>query len=104
MRWKEKFHSFKTDGVSVSILFEIEGETKKGLPKKRKQDTAPPKELPRYDVAMGVNPGLRYLFVAKSDKHMQGKKGAVRMSSNQYYNNCKIDWKNQKQKWCCQKN
>jgi hypothetical protein len=94
---KKKFHSFKTDGVSAAILLEVEGETKKRLPKKRKRDPEPSVVLSNYDVAVGVDPGLRYLFVAKNDGNIEGKKGSVRMSSKQYYNDCKFNWKACKQ-------
>ncbi len=54
---KKKSHSFKSDGVSAAILLEVEGETKKHLPKKRKRDTEPSVALSNYDVAWGLIQG-----------------------------------------------
>ncbi len=44
------------------------GRTKKCLSKKEKWDTEPSVVLSSYDVAMGVDPGLYYLIVAKNEK------------------------------------
>ncbi len=60
--------------------------------------------LSNYDVAVGVDPGLRYLFVAKNDGNIECKKGSVRMNSQQYYNDCKFNWKACKQQRCYKKN
>jgi hypothetical protein len=51
---------------------------------------------------VGINPGLRYVFVGKSNKNVK-KKSLIRMSSKQYYHGCKFNWKTQKQQ-CSYKN
>jgi hypothetical protein len=48
---------------------------------------------------MGINPGPHNLFVAKSND-MDGKKGGVRLSSRQYYNDCKFNWKRSETETC----
>jgi hypothetical protein len=53
---------------------------------------------------VGIDPGLRYLFVGKSNENSDSKKQTVRMSSKQYYHDCRFNWKVQKQQRCYEKN
>jgi hypothetical protein len=51
-----------------------------------------------YDLLVGIDPGLCYVFVGKSNENIDNKKSSIRMSSKQYYHDCKFSWKTQKQK------
>ena len=93
---RKKFVFFKTDGNAVSIVFkDEEGEQKKSRLKKKQRDDVP--AASEYDVSVGIDPGLRYLFVGKSNENADSKKETVRMSSKQYYHDCSFNWTAQKQ-------
>ncbi len=46
-----------------------------------------------YYIMVGVDSGLRYLFIAKNNDNVEDKKKSVKMSSQQYYNDTKFNWK-----------
>jgi hypothetical protein len=73
------------------------------LPPKRKQNNEPAVASSEYDLMVGINPGLRYMFVGKCNENIDKKKSSIRMSSKQYYHDCKFNWKTQKQQ-CSYKN
>jgi hypothetical protein len=99
---KKKFIFFKKDGVSVSVVLEYE-EKQGHLPTKRKWNDNTAVSSTDYGFMVGIDPGLRYVFLGKSDDSIDKKKSSIRMSSKQYYYDCKFNWKTQKQK-CCYKN
>jgi hypothetical protein len=96
---KKKFIFFKTDGVSVSVVLEYQDAKIEHLPTKRKRDddNEPVVASSDYDLMVGIDPGLRYVFVGKSNENIDKKKSSIRMSSKQYYHDCKFNWKTQKQ-------
>jgi hypothetical protein len=95
---KKKFIFFKTDGVSVSVVLEYQDTTIEHLPMKRKQNDKPVVSSMDYDFMVGIDPGLSYVFMGKSNENIDKKKSSIRMSSKQYYHDCKFNWKTQKQK------
>jgi len=129
-RTKKYVHCL-TDGKSVSVvLAEVADTDSQSKPKtskskkKRKrdeeeEDPMPTTLLPAYQVTVGLDPGLRYLFVAKNDGNDQEKKECnddsnsnvedqkkkyERMSSKEYYHKTKFNWKRIKQEKCYDKN
>ncbi len=50
---------------------------------KRKQgcDDEPVVSSTNYDITVGLDPGLRYIFVMKSNENIDSKKKLVKMSS-----------------------
>lgn len=92
---EKKFAMFKTDGKSVSILFEdakreVEPKRKKG--KKEKTECF---NIEDYDTIVGIDPGLRYTFVGYNNQNE-----VVKCSSKEYYHNADFNWKNMKQQRC----
>ena len=80
----KKYVHFKTDGISVSVVL---GEECKPKPKahktKRKQgeeDDEPTVSSASYDVRVGLDPGLCYLFVAKNNMNLEDKMSSAKMS------------------------
>jgi len=57
-----------------------------------------------YDFMVGIDPGLSYVFMGKSNENIDKKKSSIRMSSKQYYHDCKFNWKTEKQQRCYEKN
>ena len=70
---KKKFFHFFTDSISISVLFAY------------------------YDMAVGLDPGMRYIFVTKNNENIDNKKKSVKMSSRQYYHDTKFNWNKGKQ-------
>jgi hypothetical protein len=56
-----------------------------------------------YDVLVGIDPGLCYVFIGKNNENADSKKETVRMSSKQYYHDCRFNWKVQKEQRCYKK-
>jgi hypothetical protein len=88
----------------VSVLL---GEECKPKPKahktKRKQgeeDDEPTVSSASYDVRVGLDPGLRYLFVTKNNTNAEDKTSSAKMSSKEYYCETKLNWNISKQKKC----
>jgi hypothetical protein len=53
-----------------------------------------------YDVRVGLDPGLRYLFVAKNNMNAEDKTSSAKMSLKEYYHEPKFNWNTSKQKKC----
>jgi hypothetical protein len=68
----KKYVHFITDGVSVSVVLGEECGPKpkvcKSKKKRGEEDNEPTVSSTSYDVRVGLDPGLRYLFVAKNNK------------------------------------
>jgi hypothetical protein len=64
-----------TDGLSVSVLFGEESEPKprahKPKRKRGEEDGLPALSLPSYEMRVGLDPGLCYLFVAKNNRNVE---------------------------------
>jgi hypothetical protein len=79
----KKFIHFLTDGVPVSILLGEENEPKPRAHKpKRKRgevDAVPALSLSRYEMRVGLDPGLHYLFIAKNNLNAEDKKLSAKM-------------------------
>ncbi len=71
---KKKFIYFKTDGVSVSVVLEYQVTTIEHLPTKRKRNDKPAVSSSSYDLMVSIDPGLRYVFVGKSNENIDKKK------------------------------
>jgi hypothetical protein len=73
----KKYVHFITDGISVSILFGEECEPKpkahKIKRKRSEEDDEPTILSASYDVRVGLDPGLRYSFVAKNNTNAEDK-------------------------------
>ncbi len=52
-----------------------------------------------YDVAVGLDPSLWYLFVLENNENVDDKNRLVKMSSRQYYHGTKFNWNKGKQQW-----
>jgi hypothetical protein len=100
----KKYVHFKTDGVSVSILLGEECEPKpkahKTKRKQREEDDEPIVSSASYEVRVGLDPGLHYLFVAKNNTNAEDKTSSAKMSSKEYYHESKFNWNTSKQKKC----
>jgi hypothetical protein len=86
IQWYESdkiFTFFKTDGVSVSVVLEYQDRTIEHLPTKRKKNDEPAVPSTDYDLMVGIDPGLRYVFMGKSNENIDKKKSSIRMSSKQ---------------------
>jgi hypothetical protein len=53
-------------------------------PPKRKWNDKSAVASSDYDLMVGIDPGIRYVFVGKSNKNIDKKKSSIRMSSKQY--------------------
>lgn len=93
---KKKFAMFKTDGKSVSILFEV---PKKEIEPKVKKKKVECLNIEDYDTIIGIDPGYRYTFVGYNN-HDE----VVKCSSKEYYHNADFNWKNMKQQRCYKRN
>ena len=97
---KKKFIHFLTDGISVSVLLGEECITipkRQSTKRKREYCDEPVVSSTNYDVTVGLDPGLRYVFVTKSNENIDDKKKSVKMSSRQYYHDTKFNWNKGKQ-------
>jgi hypothetical protein len=97
---KKKFVHFLTDSISVSVLLGEECITiLKRQSTKRKQGycNEPVVSSTNYDVTVGLDPSLRYVFVMKSNENIDDKKKLIKMSSRQYYHDTKFNWNKEKQ-------
>jgi hypothetical protein len=98
----KKYAHFKTDGISVSVLFGEECEPKpiahKTKRKQREEDDEPTVSPASYEVRVGLDPGLCYLFVAKNN--MNAEESSVKMSLKEYYHDSKLNWNIAKQRKC----
>ncbi len=81
----KKFVHFRTDGVSVSVVLGEESEPKprawKPKRKREEEDELPALSSQSYETRVGLDPGLRYLFVAKNNSNAKDKKLSAKMSS-----------------------
>jgi hypothetical protein len=50
-----------------------------------------------YDITVGLDPSLRYVFVTKNNENIDNKKKLVKMSSRQYYHDTTFNWNKGKQ-------
>jgi hypothetical protein len=95
---------FVTDGVSVSVVLGEESESKpnvrKTKRKRREEDNQPSVSSASYEVRVGLDPGLRYLFVAKNNTNADDKTSSTKMSSKEYYHESKFNCNTSKQKKC----
>ncbi len=100
----KKFVHFLTNGVSVSVLLGEESEPKpraqKPKRKRGEEDELPALSSLSYETRVGLDPGLRCLFVAKNNANSEDKKLLAKMSSKEYYHECKFNWNKSKQKKC----
>jgi hypothetical protein len=100
----KKFVHFLTNGVSVSVLLGEESEPKprahKPKRKRGEEDGLPAMSSPSYEMRVGLDPGLCYLFVAKNNSNPKDKKLSAKMSSNEYYHESKFNWNKSKQNKC----
>jgi hypothetical protein len=100
----KKFVHFRTDGVSVSILLGEESEPKprarKPKRKRGEEDELPALSSPSYEMRVGLDPGLCYLFIAKNNSNAKDKKLSAKMSSKEYYHESKFNWNKSKQNKC----
>ncbi len=69
------------------------------LPTKRKWYDEPVVASSDYDLMVGIDPGLCYMLMGKSNENIDKKKSSIRMSSKQYYHDHNF-WKTQKQQRC----
>jgi hypothetical protein len=96
----KKFVHFPTDGVSVSVVLREESEptprARKPKKKRGEEDELPALSLPSYETRVGLDPGLRYLFVAKNNSNAEDKKLSAKMSSKEYYHETKFNWNKNK--------
>jgi hypothetical protein len=87
-RTKKNVH-FKTDGVSkILVLGEECKPRQKACKTKRKQREEydePTVSSASYDVRVGLDPGLHYMFVTKNNMNAEDKKSLAKMSSKEYY-------------------
>jgi hypothetical protein len=102
-RTKKHVH-FITDGIPVTVLLGEECEPKpkacKTKRKQREEDDEPTVSSASYDIRVGLDPGLRYLFVAKNNTNEEDKTALAKMSSKGYYHESKFNWNISKQKKC----
>jgi hypothetical protein len=100
----KKYVHFITDGISVSVVLGEECESKpkvrKTKRKQREEDNEPTVLSACYDVRVGLDPGLRYLFVAKNNINAEDKMSSAKMSLKEYYHQSKFNWNTSKQKKC----
>jgi hypothetical protein len=100
----KKFVLFVTDGVSVSVLLGEESKLKprayKPKRKRGKEDEVPALSSLSYEMVVGLDPGLHYLFVAKNNMNAEVKKLSAKMSSKEYFHESKFYWNKSKQKKC----
>ena len=97
---KKKFVNFLTNGMSVSVVLGEECVTipkQQSTKRKHKVDDELVVLLTSYDVTVGLDPSLRYLFVIKNNENEENKKKSVKMSSRQYYHDTKFNWNKEKQ-------
>jgi hypothetical protein len=87
---RKKFVMFKTDGNSVSIIFETP------LKKNKKKECLNIKD---YDTIVGIDPGYRYTFVGYNNHNE-----IVKCSSKEYYHKTDFNWNNMKQQRCYKRN
>ncbi len=87
---RKKFVMFKTDGNSVSIIFE------KPLEKIKKKECL---NINDYDTIVGIDPGYRYTFVGYNNHNE-----IVKCSSKEYYHKTDFNWNNMKQQRCYKRN
>lgn len=92
----KKFAMFKTDGKSVSILFEVPKKEIEPKGRKRKTECL---NMNDYDTIVGIDPGLRYTFVGYNNHNE-----VVKCSSKEYYHHADFNWKNSKQQRCYKRN
>jgi hypothetical protein len=92
----KKYVHFITDGVSVSVVLGEECKLKpkvhKSKRKRGEEDNEPTVLSASYDVRVGLDPGLRYLFVAKNNMNAENKTISAKMSSKEYYHESKFNW------------
>jgi hypothetical protein len=100
----KKYVHFKTDGVSVKVLLgeecELKPKARKTKRKQREEDDEPTVSSAHYDVRVGLDPGLRYLFVMKSNTNAEDKTSSAKMSLKEYYHESKFNCNTSKQKKC----
>jgi hypothetical protein len=92
----KRFAMFKTDGKSVSIIFEVQKREVEPKEKKKKTECFNIKD---YDTIVGIDPGLRYTFVGYNNQNE-----VVKCSSKEYYHTANFNWKNMKQQKCYERN
>jgi hypothetical protein len=56
--------------------------------KRGEEDAVPALSSPSYEMRVGLDPGLHYLFIAKSNMNEEDKKVLAKMSSKVYYHEC----------------
>ena len=75
----------KTDGKSVSIMYNTQRPSKIKKPKKKSTDDNPSE----YDVIRAFDPGYRYMFVG-TDTCDTNSDALIKCSSREYYEKCKM--------------
>ena len=100
----KKYVHFKTDGVSVKVLLgeecELKPKARKTKRKRKEEDDEPAVSSASYDVRVGLDPGLHYLFVAKNNTNAEDNTSSAKMSLKEYYHESKFNWNTSKQKKC----
>jgi len=100
----KKYVHFITDGISVSVVLGEECKPKpkarKTKRKRREEDDEPTVSSASYEIRVGLDPGLHYLFVAKNNTNAEDKMSSAKMSSKEYYHELNFNWNKSKQKKC----